>query len=199
MPSARQPALCAVQVRVGSENAMAQRILRVARDAALDAFALRRDLMRREAGEWRVRRDVLFPGYVIVETRDPELLEKRLQLLTETSHLLRGAGDAIAQLDEREAALVRTLGNSAHVVGISQGEIVSNRLFVSSGPLRGLESLVRNIDRHKRIAYLDAAAFGCLAAGEGRRPGRRASAAKEQSTSAEPRPVRVALEVVRKV
>lgn len=190
------PVLCAVSVRAGHEAAAARRILRVADGAALDAFALRRELMRREGGAWQVRRDVLFPGYVIVETRDPELLAERLQILTAPSALLRGAGDAVATLTDHEAALVRTLGGSAHTVGVSLGEIVSNRLNVTSGPLVGLEGLVTKINRHKRIAYLDAAAFASLAASAGtaRRGGRRAVAGQ-----AEPlRPVRVALEVVSK-
>ena len=195
VPRARRAELCAVQVRVGSEDAMARRILKIAGDAAQDAFALRRELMRREDGIWRVRRDVLFPGYVIVETADPALLEERLKVLTETSHLLRGAGDAVATLDEREAELVRSLGGSARTVGVSRGVIQNSALRVTAGPLMGLEQLVAKVNRHKRIAYLDAAAFGCLAAG-GRRPGQRVARLRQEEPAR--RQIRVALEVVSK-
>lgn len=188
--------LCAVSVRAGSEAAMARRIMRAAEGAALDAYALRRELLRREEGAWRLRQDVLFPGYVIVETCDPELLGKRLEVLSAFSHLVYGAGGAVGTLTKREAALVRMLGGRDHLVGVSVGEIVSNRLNVTSGPLVGLERLVAKIDRHKRIAYLDAAAFASFAAGEPRRPGRRGGVAAARAEAS--RPVRVALEVVRK-
>ena len=175
---------------------MARRIVRAAEGVALDAYALRREMLRREDGAWRLRHDVLFPGYVIVETCDPELLAKRLEVLSASSHLVQGAGGAVGTLTEREAALVRTLGGRDHMVGVSVGEIVSNKLTVTSGPLVGLERLVAKIDRHKRIAYLDAAAFASFAAGEPRRLGRRGGAAIARAEV--PRPVRVALEVVRK-
>ena len=175
---------------------MARRVMRAAEGAALDAYALRREMLRREDGAWRLCQDVLFPGYVIVETCDPELLAKRLEVLSASSHLVHGAGNSVGTLTEREAALVRTLGGRDHLVGVSVGEIVSNRLNVTSGPLVGLEGLVAKIDRHKRIAYLDAAAFASFAAGEPRRPGRRCGAVAAPTDV--PRPVRVALEVVRK-
>lgn len=193
----RTPVLCAVAVRAGRESAVARRVLRVAEGAALDAFVLRRELMRREEGAWRVRRDVLFPGYVIVETHDPELLAQRLEILATQVQVLRGAGNAVATLTEHEAAMVRALGGRTHTVGVSVGEIVSNRLNVISGPLMGLEGLVTKINRHKRIAYLDATVFSCLSktANAGCRLGRCGSVGQAPSA----RPVRVALEVVSKV
>lgn len=186
---------CAVQVRLGSEDAMARRILRVAEPLARDAFALRRELLRREDGAWHTRQDVLFPGYVIVETSDPSELVRRMGVLTELSYVLRGAGGGIAVLEKHEAELVHALGGSSRTVGVSKGEIVAGYLHVFSGPLTGLEHLVSKIDRHKRIAYLDAAAFGHLSA-EPRYAGVRRGSSGQGARRRMPR---VALEVVRKV
>ena len=68
---------------------------------------------------------------------------------------LLGAGDAIFSLTSEEAAFVSEFGGADHVVGMSQGVIEDGRTVVRSGPLRGREGLVRKIDRHKRVAYLD--------------------------------------------
>lgn len=141
---------------------MARRIACVAGPAALDAYALRRTTWRREAGEWRQATDVLFPGYVLVETADPDQLEDALGVLVRPAQLLRAAGNAIATLEPEEAALIRRLAGSARTVEASVGEIVKGSLHVSAGPLTGLEGLVSKIDRHRRAAYLAPAAFRTL-------------------------------------
>ena len=41
------------------------------------------------------------------------------------------------------------------MVGMSEGVIADGRTVVRSGPLRGREDLIRKIDRHKRVAFLD--------------------------------------------
>ena len=141
---------------------MARRIARAAGPAALDAYALRRTTWRREAGEWHQATDVLFPGYVLVETDDPSQLEDALGVLSRPALLVRAAGNAIATLEPEEAALIRQLAGSTRTVGASVGEIVNGILHISSGPLAGLEGLVSKIDRHRRAAYLAPAAFHTL-------------------------------------
>lgn len=162
---------------------MARRIARVAPEAVHAAYALRRTTWRREAGEWRQVTDVLFPGYVLVETADPDQFEDALAVLARPVQLLRGAGNPVAALEQEEAALIRQLAGSAHTVGASVGEIVNGVLHVSAGPLTGLEGLVSKIDRHRRAAYLAPAAFRTL------------TGASAQATRRMPR---VALEVVSK-
>ena len=209
--------MCAVAARAGHEDAVARRVMRAAEGAATCAYALRRAAFKREGGVWRQVNEVLFPGYVLVETADPDLLEKNLQVLARSAQLVRGAGEAVATLEPQEAALIRQLGGPAHAVEASVGCIVDGRLRVSAGPLRGLEHLVRKVDRHRRAAYLNPAAFGVLtgiragvAAGENglaqaalcpsitaqRRA--RVSAAPSASKPLRPRMPRVALEVVSK-
>ena len=210
--------MCAVAVRAGHEDAVARRVMRAAEGAATCAYALRRAAFKREGGVWRQVNEVLFPGYVLVETADPDLLEKNLQVLARSAQLVRGAGEAVATLEPQEAALIRQLGGPAHAVEASVGCIVDGRLRVSAGPLKGLEQLVRKVDRHRRAAYLDPAAFGVLtgiragaAAGENCpacpvpprpsiAPQRRArsSTALSAQKPVRPRMPRVALEVVSK-
>lgn len=160
---------CAVQVRPGHERAMAHRMERVAGAAVQQTMVLRRELPFRRDGIWTVRTDVLFPGYVIVATCDAEDLASKLDLITEFHHLLR-QGDAVATLDEGEVALIHALGGTSHTVSVSLGEIVQGRLRVTAGPLMGREDLVTKIDRHKRLAYLDAPAFPRIAGGTGLAP-----------------------------
>lgn len=168
---------CAVQVRFGSERAMAHRIERVSGSAVLDTFVLQRELPYRKDGVWGVRTDLLFPGYVLVATGDVDALERQLNLITEF-HQLVCQGDAVATLAPEEVTLIRALGGSGRTVGVSLGEIIAGELVVRRGPLVGLEDIIAKIDRHKRVAYLDPSAFPRVSepvarTAESRRPQRR--------------------------
>ena len=44
--------------------------------------------------------------------------------------------------------------NHRHEIEMSTGSICDGHLEVSSGPLRGMEDMVRKIDRHKRMAII---------------------------------------------
>lgn len=152
-------ACCAVQVRTGHERTMAHRIQRVCgAEAVAEAFVVKRELPFRTGGSWEVRTDVLFPGYVLVSTPNPELLKTQLNVLTEFHHLVC-MGDAPVTLTSEEYELLDTLGGARRMVTASVGEIVKGTLRVISGPLVSHEHLISKIDRHKRIAYLRPEAF----------------------------------------
>ena len=156
---------------------MAHRIERVAGTSVLDTFVLQRELPYRKDGVWQTRTDLLFPGYVLVATNDVDTLEHQLNLITEF-HQLVCRGDAVATLAPDEVALIRALGGSSRTVGVSLGEIVTGELVVRRGPLVGREAIIAKIDRHKRVAYLNPAAFPRIAspaipATDLRRPQRR--------------------------
>lgn len=51
--------------------------------------------------------------------------------------------------------LLRKILNPNHVAEISQGMLVGKRLTIESGPMEGMEVMVKKIDRHKRMAVLE--------------------------------------------
>lgn len=154
---------CAVQVRVGSEDACARR-LPVSAHSALDAAVARREVFRRHAGKWTIARDVLFPGYVLVATEDLENLSKDLAVLSERLNLIQQGG-AVAALGRDELSLLEMLADDERVVRVSVADIVGGRLRVTHGPLMGHEDLVAKIDRHHRAAYLRYGLFSGLLRG----------------------------------
>lgn len=144
-----------LQVVPGQEQSMAERAASLVGPELLSAcFPLRYELLKKQQGAWRLVTEVMFPGYVFLSTGDIDAVRERLKLSTSFARLL-GAGDAIFSLTSEEAAFVSEFGGADHVVGMSQGVIEDGRTVVRSGPLRGREGLVRKIDRHKRVAYLD--------------------------------------------
>ena len=46
------------------------------------------------------------------------------------------------------------------MTAMSEGIIEGSRVIVRTGPLQGMEGLIRKIDRHKRKAWLELPMFG---------------------------------------
>lgn len=122
----------------GRERSACERAL--ASGLVADAFSLLRVTLRRESGIWVARTAPLWPGYLLATPTSPDAADKL------------GAAGTLTLL---ESALVRRLGGSSHVIQASQGRIDNGQLRVLFGPLAGLEPLVRRIDRHRRLAWLE--------------------------------------------
>lgn len=134
---------------------MAKRVRSLAgEDVLQDCFALECQTLRKSQGAWRMETEVMFPGYVFVAANDVEALQERLRLSTQFAHLL-GADKRVFSLRPQEAAFVRDFGGANHTVAFSRGVIENGRTVIGEGPLRGRAHLIKKIDRHKRVAYLD--------------------------------------------
>lgn len=57
-------------------------------------------------------------------------------------------------LQEDERLFLNSLMNEQHVIPTSTGVLNGRQLIVESGPLQGLESRIKKIDRHQRTAQV---------------------------------------------
>ena len=69
-------------------------------------------------------------------------------------------GEEITPLSKEEVALLMKLGNEEQEVEMSTGIIEGDKVRIYEGPLQGMEGLIKKIDRHKRMAYLEVEMFG---------------------------------------
>lgn len=145
---------CTLQVRLGHEHVAANRIRGLASDILQDCFVLERQALRRVQGVWTLAIEIMYPGYIFLVTTDSQALQERLKGFLSFGRLLETDG-ALNTLDSREAAFIASFGGPDHIVHLSRGSIVNGELVVHEGPLQGHTSLIRKIDRHKRIARLD--------------------------------------------
>lgn len=107
-------------------------------------------------GEWHTLEEILFPGYIFVETDNIEQLYFDLKKVPKLTKLLGIDNDVIYPLSESEVYFIKSFcDNDEHTVEISTGFIEGDRVIITDGPLLGKEAHIRKIDRHKRIAYLD--------------------------------------------
>ena len=97
-------------------------------------------------GQWHIQKKKLFPGYLFLISENLDELHEQLKRVEAMTKLL-GAGDDIIALTQNEIDfLLRFAGD--------------DKVVILSGPLKGMESTIQRIDRHKRKAWLNLEMFG---------------------------------------
>lgn len=149
-----------VQVRTGTEENIRIQCKKTVSEQILErCFIPYYEERRRIQGTWTTQKKVLFPGYVFLIT------EKLEQLYEELKHVLGltkfiGTGDEIIPLNDKEVAFLKRVGGEEQIVRMSEGIIENSQIRVISGPLIGMEGIIRKIDRHKRKAWIEVEMFG---------------------------------------
>jgi transcriptional antiterminator NusG len=100
----------------------------------------------------------MFPGYLFVDTNDPDGLTDRIhknrnKTLFWYCRMLRGDEYALPISDE-EQRWVKKFTGEGHVFASSTGILKAKRLTVISGPLKDFTGDVVKINRHKNTATI---------------------------------------------
>lgn len=147
---------CALKCRRGEEeNIMDACRKRIPRETMRDIFVFTYDRLRRYEGEWHMETKLMFPDYVFLETEDIQRLSQELEPYREFVQVLEGS-DMLWRVCPQEERFLRRLCGNGHHLSMSRGYIMDGRTYVTRGPLKGLERQIRKIDRHKRIARIEA-------------------------------------------
>ena len=64
------------------------------------------------------------------------------------------------KLTEDEKSFLLSFCDDGYVTEKSKGFIIDDRIFITSGPLKGRESIIKKIDRHKRLAEIEMTFLG---------------------------------------
>ncbi|MCD8300076.1 MAG: antiterminator LoaP [Clostridiales bacterium] len=154
-----------IQVRTGTEEDIVKKCRneyrgeKIDRRVLQDCFIPYAEHKRKIDGKWRTVKKVLFPGYVFLDGGDAGALYMELKKVTGLTRLL-SVGDAVVPLTEKEMGFIMRFGGTDHVVGMSEGIIEGSRVQVLSGPLEGMETMIKRVDRHKRKAWLEVEMLG---------------------------------------
>ena len=106
-----------VQTTVGSEKQIAEKLNRVySEHADPPCFVLLKERTWRREGIYQIGVEPMFPGYIFVDTEDPQRLEENVHRLAGKAQLLMG-GQALA-IESSEEILFKELlrGDSQHTV-----------------------------------------------------------------------------------
>lgn len=125
-----------------------------------EAFIPQRRVMRRVKGEWKPVDEVLLPGYVFVRTPNVGRLSRELRSVPAFTRLL-GNDDRFIPLSRNEIAFLNAFTKEGdRIIDMSEGVIEGDQVIILNGPLMDHEGLIKKVDRHKRVAYLNVQMFG---------------------------------------
>ena len=113
----------------------------------------------RYKGQWHIQKKKLFPGYLFLVSDNLDALYEQLKKINAMTKLL-GAGGDIIPLTQNEIDFLLRFAGDEELVKMSQGIIIGDKVTILSGPLKGMESTIQKIDRHKRKAWLSLEMFG---------------------------------------
>ena len=125
-----------------------------------------RVLTRTEQQKWKKeivsKTKLLFPGYLFVDTNEPEKMNSLIRQINISDNHPRviKSGDIYKPITDTEEEILKSLAGNDGNVEISTGIIENKRLKVIDGPLKGFEQYIYKIDRYKRKAWLAMNLFG---------------------------------------
>lgn len=146
-----------IQVVGGQEHTVSNQIEKLVDSSTYGScFIPQYEIKKRYSGVWKYCNEVLFPGYVFVDTKTPEAFRKELNKVSRMTKMLHdGSEHFIPLADEEKTIISAFIGDTDHVMKMSEGIIEGDEIVVLKGPLMNHTGLVKKIDRHKRLAYLE--------------------------------------------
>lgn len=108
----------------------------------------------------------LFPGYVFIETdiSDEEFVREVYIIINSNKAILRllKYSDSEYALKESEKQALLSLCDKNYNIDVSHGIIEGDEVHIIDGPLVGMESIIKKINRHKRQAFIEIEFMGEL-------------------------------------
>lgn len=105
----------------------------------------------------------MYPGYIFIRSPldEDSFKEKYEKLLCSVERLGKVIDqDGFIVLRDEEKDLLSLFFNSHGVITHSLGRYKDDDLLITEGPLKGLENIIKKINRHKHIAKVEYSLFG---------------------------------------
>ena len=152
--------LYVAQVSGGQERRACQLVKRLVDPSVLqECFVAQAQVMRRVKGEWRLRTEIMLPGYLFLRTKSAEKLAAELVRVPAFTRLL-GSEEAFVPLLPQETMFIdAVMSKDDGVMEMSEGVIEGDKVTIVKGPLKSLKGLITKIDRHRRCAYITVPMF----------------------------------------
>lgn len=131
----------------------------------VEAFIPKKTKHYKIKGQVIKKEEILFKGYVFVKSELSYkefkiFLSKDIKYQSGFIKLLEHDREGTESLYPQERKFLEQFTNKKNIIEESIGFIEGDKIIVTSGPLAGHENMIRKIDRHKRLAYLDIDMFG---------------------------------------
>ena len=105
-------------------------------------------------GSSEIVKMTLFPSYIFVETETIQNFVQSIKWLPGFNVILH-TDDFYCPIYKHEEYILTKLLNDHDIIDISEGYMVGDKVFVTSGPLFGQEGHIKKVNRRKGIAILE--------------------------------------------
>lgn len=143
----------ALFVTTGREEDVVERLRLYFKESELATLVPKRVLIEYKAGKKQRVIKKLFPGYVLVNTAMNPRVYYKLKNIPDLIRVLH-YGEYYTRIPDEEMAEIRRLLGDRDIVDCSYVYLVNSRVVVKSGPLKGLEGLIKKFDRRKQRAKI---------------------------------------------
>lgn len=149
-----------MQVRTGREEETISMVQQYTADSHMGVcFLPKYEQKKKFAGAWHLVQALLFPGYVFVDTEEIEKFYMELKHVPQLTKIL-GTGECWTSIIDEDLRVLERLLDEEKMVAMSTGYMEGDRVMIVDGPLEGMETVIRRINRHKRMAVVEMHMFG---------------------------------------
>jgi transcriptional antiterminator NusG len=158
---------CVLFVKTGAEEKLCERVISSVEVSLISPFIVTKEKYFRKSSGGIFRKNICFPGYLFIETDLPA--EKLTGSIQEVIQHTKGVYRLLSYTDthdifihERELFTLKRLCDGNACIRNSVGIIIGDTIQINSGPLVGMESIIKKIDRHERSAVIELDLLGAL-------------------------------------
>ncbi len=149
-------------VRGGKEELVKEQVNRY---EAVNAFLPKVVKMYKRNGILNKEEKLLFQNYVFIQTtlefnEFHQLLQSNIKPIQGFLKVLQHKDAQLETLYPHEKEFLMKFTNKDYVLEESIGFIENDQIIITEGPLKGHESMIKKIDRHKRTALISLSLFG---------------------------------------
>lgn len=107
----------------------------------------------------------MFPGYVFIDSvlDEKSIIDEAHKFVRFSESIFKLLGNDnidYMKLSEEEKNFLLDFYDDGYIVEESKGFTNGDKIFITSGPLKGRESIIKKIDRHKRRAEIELMCLG---------------------------------------
>ncbi|MBU8854947.1 antiterminator LoaP [Bacillus sp. FJAT-26377] len=151
----------ALSVETGKEE-IVQKFLRVHFDkSTLHSFSPKRKIPEKKAGKVYNALRTIFPGYVLIRTNmTPDIFYKIKEIPNCYKMVNNGdvyskeRGVYYSKIEDEEIDPIIKLINPEGIIEYSKIYAANSKVLVKGGPLKGMEAIIKKVDKHKNRAKI---------------------------------------------
>jgi transcriptional antiterminator NusG len=152
-------------VQTGQEKIACDFLNKLFNKEESSAFIPQIELIFRSSSFIRKEQKPMFPGYVFTDSilDEQKFINDAYKYVRFSKCIFKLLGKQnidCMKLSESEKNYLLGFCNDKYITEESIGYIIGEKIFIISGPLKGKESIIRKIDRHKRRAEIEIICFG---------------------------------------